>query len=185
MRNDSSAQGEFERWLFLNASSVLLADKAGELLAFPHNQFEISPEALPSHIQVIASRWNVAWAILHISDTATKFIIYRSERVEAQLANTPPCTLCDALGYCAGIEPAQFLVEIAHRWQSTGEIPHEIGIALGYPVKDVLGYMGHGESECTAHCGWRVYGNPKPSLEASQRYLDARNRAARALVAAG
>lgn len=184
LRNDGSEQGELERWLFLNAATVLLADKAGELLSFPHNQFGIDPQELPGRLGVACARWNVAWAILHVSDVATKFIVYHSERVASQLAKTPPCTLCDALGYCAGIEPGEFLAEIAARWQTSGEIPHEVGLALGYPVKDVLGFMGHNELECTAQCGWRVYGNPAPSLEANRRFIAARAHAARALVVA-
>jgi len=177
IRSDASPTAEFERWLFVHAASVLLADKAGELLTFTLGDFGKDEQKIVAHLRDLAPRWSFQFMVLHRTATAVKFILYRSERVGEQLRNTPPCTLCDALGYCAGVEPETFLLEIAHRWQSTGEIPHEVGLALGYPVKDVLGFMGQNGLACTGQCGWRVYGNPAPSLAANQRFHSARVQA--------
>ncbi len=179
IRNDAAPAAEFERWLFVHAASVILSDKAGELLTFSLGDFGKDEARLVAGLHDLAQRWSFEYLILHRTETTIKFIVYHSQRVREQLRATPPCTLCDALGYCAGIEPSAFLVEIANRWQTTGEIPHEVGLALGYPVKDVLGFMGQNDLACTGQCGWRVYGNPAPSLAANQRFQSARVQAMR------
>lgn len=43
------------------------------------------------------------------------------------------------------------------------EFPHEIGVFLGYPLKDVLGFMGECPLELVAIEGWRYYGSKKLS----------------------
>lgn len=157
----------------------MLADKAGELLTFALGAFGMTECDLVLRLAELGARWQVETMVLHTTASTVKFILYRSVRVLEQLRNTPPCTLCDSLGYCVGIEPEAFLNEIALRWQRTGEIPHEVGLALGYPIKDVLGFMGHADLVCTGQCGWRVYGNPAPSLEANRRFHSARVQAMR------
>lgn len=42
---------------------------------------------------------------------------------------------------------------------TNGNIPDEIGIFLGYPLKDVLGFMGYPSLKLTKINGWRVYGD--------------------------
>lgn len=185
LRNDASPEAEFERWLFVHSACVLFADKAGELLAITPGQFDLDAARLDARLGEVGQRWNFDYAILHETDLSIKVIVYRSERVLDQLRKTPPCTLCEKLGYCAGVDPVTFLSEIARRWRESGEIPHEIGLALGYPVKDVLGYMGHNGLACTSQCGWRVYGNPAPSLAANQRFAAARAEAMRQVATLG
>lgn len=153
---------------------MLLSDKSGELITFPLGTFGMDGDELSERLAELGTHWQFESMILHTTDATVKFILYHSDRVREQLRNTPPCTLCDALGYCVGITPSDFLKEIAARWQETGEIPHEVGLALGYPVKDVLGFMGQVALDCTGQCGWRVYGNPAPSLAANQRFHSAR-----------
>jgi hypothetical protein len=46
-----------------------------------------------------------------------------------------------------------------------GKIPDEIGIFLGYPLKDVMGFIGHASLKLTKVNGWRVYGDPRISDE--------------------
>jgi hypothetical protein len=44
------------------------------------------------------------------------------------------------------------------------EFPHEIGLFLGYPPKDVEGFM-HSRDDCLL-CGlWKVYDNPEGAQE--------------------
>jgi len=40
---------------------------------------------------------------------------------------------------------------------------HEIGLFLGYPFKDVLGYIGHPSLKLVEINGWKIYGNDKLS----------------------
>lgn len=57
----------------------------------------------------------------------------------------------------------------------TGSIPDEIGIFLGYPLKDIIGFMGHPSLKLTKVNGWRVYGDPKLSDMKFREFLEAKN----------
>lgn len=172
-------EAALEKWLLIHTAPVIFADKAGELLAIPTTQFPLTRHEITQICERFASDHKVKCRNMPDSGQSYKLIIYAPERVHVQLANTPPCTLCDKLGYCVGIEPEEFLSEVAQRWQQSGDVPHEIGLALGYPVKDVLGFMGLNQLPCTGCFGWRVYGDPTPSRQASHSYQVARTHAER------
>lgn len=54
------------------------------------------------------------------------------------------------------------------------DFPHEIGFFLGYPLKDVLGFMGLAPLSYVKTQGWRVYGDEKLSDEWFEKYQAAR-----------
>ena len=53
------------------------------------------------------------------------------------------------------------------------EFPHEIGIFLGYPLKDVLGFMKRIPFTYVETKGWRIYGDSQSSYEIYDRYQQA------------
>ena len=55
-------------------------------------------------------------------------------------------------------------------------MPHEIGVFLGYPLKDVMGFIGHPSLKLTKVNRWRVYGHTKVSDVISQRILAAKKQ---------
>lgn len=52
--------------------------------------------------------------------------------------------------------------------------PHEVGLFLGYPLKDVLGFMGLAPLPFVKTQGWRVYGDEKLSDDWYEKYQLAR-----------
>ncbi|UNC92975.1 DUF3793 family protein [Candidatus Contubernalis alkaliaceticus] len=59
--------------------------------------------------------------------------------------------------------------------------PHEIGVFLGYPVKDVLGFIGCPTLKLTEIKGWRYYGHRGLSVRTYERFKEAREKAKRIL----
>lgn len=55
------------------------------------------------------------------------------------------------------------------------DFPHEVGVFLGYPLKDVLGFMGILTLPYRETMGWRIYGDEKPSIEVYSKYAQARS----------
>jgi hypothetical protein len=105
-----------------------------------------------------------------------RVIVYDSSAVGKTLSEVP-CGVFDQMGYHWGTGSRQFLEEVGRRWRRREEIPHEIGLALGYPVKDVLGFIGLMSLRHSGMCGWRIYGDPVPSLMVRKRYERARAKA--------
>ena len=170
-------RAEMEKWLFLHAANVLFGRKAGELLTLTTNQFDLNYAEQMACLDAVTSLWGVSCRVLHRNTISTKFIICRMESVQQQLDSVPPCILYDELTYPVNVTAADFLVEVERRWNKTGKIPHEIGLALGYPVKDVLGYMQLQPLPCSGCCGWQVYGEFAPSHRLCQAFVQARHAA--------
>ncbi|MFP4281208.1 MAG: DUF3793 family protein [Opitutales bacterium] len=180
-RNSLSAADEFSRrfdeWLFLNASTVLLSEKTGELLALNRREFALSRADLETRLQHLGERWGFEARVLFESNDLIKFIVYRRDRLQAVLDEAPYCVMVGQLGYSAPLEAERFLAELQERWETDGAIPHEIGVALGYPLDDVFGYMGLLPLPCKGVCGWRVYGCMAESCRRSGAFQNARCQA--------
>jgi hypothetical protein len=169
-------ESEFEKWLFVSIASVLFAGKAGELLMINAEKYGLSVDRLTERISALSGSWGFSFLVICRCDVCVKVVIYDQAKIQETLSQVSEWTF-NKLGYPSDIDPNEFLEEIERRWQNTGEIPHEIGLALGYPVKDVLGYMGLMSSRCTGTCGWRVYGDIAPSLRSGRQYGKAKKQA--------
>jgi len=177
----ASCETLFGEWLFVQVAGVLFAQKAGELLTLPAEQFALPMAQRLTCLDHLATQWGVMCHVLQQNEVSSKVVLYRPALVQHRLHEVPPAILCGTLGYACTITPEAFVSEIGRRWRERGSIPHEIGLALGYPVKDVLGYMGLQPLACTGCCGWRIYGDPAPSFAMSRACQDATRWAVRFL----
>lgn len=68
--------------------------------------------------------------------------------------------------------------------RNRGNFPHELGLLLGYPVEDVLGFVENcGQNYL--YCGyWKVYGNVAKAKEIFSQYLKAKEQMVR-MVSSG
>ncbi len=179
----SGSEPEFQKWLFVHIAGVLFGGKAGELLTIPGDQCGLGYDRQIKVIEKLSAKWNYSYLPLCRSPESAKIVFFRRKKVSEAVASIPPCILEDKLGYSAEMSPEEFLAEIGRRWNESGKIPHEIGVALGYPTEDVLGYMGLLPLECRGTCGWRIYGNPAHSLERCRMFTQARHGAIAFLAA--
>ena len=74
------------------------------------------------------------------------------------------------LGYPSDYDMETYINILINKLHSP-EFPNEIGIFLGYPLKDVLGFMGYGKNELYTTRFWKIYGDPSISYEVSNSFL--------------
>lgn len=83
-------------------------------------------------------------------------------------------------GYSEQMSIEEMLQHLKSRYSNC--CPHEIGIFLGIPLKDVLGYMGLTSAPCT-FCGcWKVYGDPEKSKRIFRAFKRAREKVIQLLL---
>lgn len=172
-----SNEKRFDEWLFLNGSTVLLGEKAGELLSVDPGEFLLARHEMEACLERLGALWDFRFKILRESNGLTKFIIFNEARVQSTLDEVPFCVMGAQLRYAFPLSVDSFLEEVVHRWAGSGALPHEIGVALGYPLDDVFGYMGLLPLQCKGVCGWQVYGCMETSKGLSCAYNEARCRA--------
>jgi len=170
------SESAFEKWLFVGIAGVLFGGKPGELLRINAAKYGLAVDDLTARMSLLSETWGFSFIVVYRCDPYATIVIYNTVMTEKALSEVSEWAL-NELGYPGTVGPEEFLNEIGQRWQNTGKIPHEIGLTLGYPVKDVLGYMGLLSARCTGTCGWRIYGDPAPSLSRGRRYVRAKRQA--------
>ena len=167
----------FDRWLFINAAGVLLGEKTGELLSLDASELGLPDGAIAGLLESRAAEWGFQYRILFVNEISHKLLVYNRTRLQAVLDEAPCCIMQGRLGYASPLGAEEFADELSRRWNRTGQVPHEVGVALGYPLDDVFGFMGLLPLPCQGVCGWRVYGDMKESHRRSCAFNDARCRA--------
>ncbi|WP_131066313.1 DUF3793 family protein, partial [Clostridioides difficile] len=74
------------------------------------------------------------------------------------------------LGYKQNTNVNAYLEHLVDKLKSD-VFPDEIGIFLGYPLKDVIGFMGYSNYEVSMIKYWKVYGDTKQSEDTYSKFL--------------
>lgn len=141
----------------------------------PANLFSCRLSSL-EEVARCAVHWSGQLALCGISirvlklceQTSTALVcVYRQKWLNALLAQAPIRTFLAHAGYADGQNADGMLDQLSLRLCAQQEFPHEIGIFLGYPLEDVVGFIDNKGRNFTC-CGcWKTYGDP---AEAEKRF---------------
>lgn len=84
-------------------------------------------------------------------------------------------------GYVDVEDKESVLDQLAARMGDVG-FPHEIGVFLGYPIKDVAAFMGWVRLPFTCQGPWKIYGDPRESLRLAETFRCCRKKMAERLT---
>ncbi|MBR2742226.1 MAG: DUF3793 family protein [Clostridia bacterium] len=116
--------------------------------------FSLKLETLNSHF----NDKGIFLTILKHSDGNALVYVYRESCLDADLKKRGVGEFLMRCGY-ENADMAYAIERLKERLQTSGGFPHEIGIFLGYPLEDVLGFIKYGGKNCKL-CGyWKVYCN--------------------------
>lgn len=91
---------------------------------------------------------------------ASLIYLYHASWLRQILANADNRDFLSQMGYRLGQSCAGFLEQLSGRLCLTQDFPHEIGVFLGYPLEDVVGFIKNQGRNYT-YCGcWKAYGDP-------------------------
>lgn len=165
---------DFLKWYVELLGPVLLGAKPAEILSFPQNN-ERHMEIF-FKVKELFSRTN---KILHFDvenhGKCKKVFFYHPAALEQTLNDPKNLRFLESLGYPRQDHLEGYVHHLLSKMEG-GRIPDEIGIFLGYPLKDVIGFMGHPALQLTKVDGWRIYGDAKISDQKRQEILAARDR---------
>jgi hypothetical protein len=128
---------------------------------------------------------NLKVLCLRSSEEGKLLLFYAPSLLKRSLQHPAATDFLQKLGYPDVSNLQNTLHELQLRFQhDTSSMPHEIGLFLGYPLKDVAGFMHRDKQTCTGRRLWCFYGDPNPSLELWKRFTACRNRMAERLQSA-
>lgn len=107
-------------------------------------------------------------------------LFYRKEMLEWHVNNKLSLRFLEKMGYSKAITLEQKLQMLKERFQNY--CPHEVGVFLGIPVEDVIGFIMHKGKGYLMCRYWKVYRNPKRAELLFRDYDRARSSVASAVL---
>ena len=107
---------------------------------------------------------------LRFSESRALVYLYRPSKLRSDLQNDAAAALLEQQGYPCTRGCEQCVGQLAKKLRSRQDFPHEIGLFLGYPPEDVLGFMEKGADGCKCVGCWRVYGDEEAARKKFAQY---------------
>ncbi len=133
------------------------------------------------HGRALVAASNLACRELPGRKGGVLLLIYRPESLAELLARPATQAVLTRVGYADPADPVAALEQLAQRLKEE-VFPHEIGVFLGYPLKDVAAFLGWVELPFACQALWRIYGRPERSLALAAAFRDSRCRMAQRLT---
>lgn len=149
--------------------AVILGSKPAEIINVPGSNEEKKLKL--SQIESFFSHCSrVTYRIITTHDGGKRVLFINEKSMEKVLSNKRCVNFLKFVGYSSNYELNEYMDELVFRLQSE-EFPHEIGVFLGYPLKDVLGFMGYGNKELVEIRNWRIYGDKEVSYKVYNSFM--------------
>ena len=155
-----------DRAIIDHASPTLARLKLGNLFNYTiRGDFD----AEFADLRAMLSGKGVALSVLRQTRDKALVYVYRVDELTKTLQDRAIQCLLKSCGYVR-FDVGGALETLKSRLNDADTFPHEIGIFLGYPLEDVLGFIENGGRNCLS-CGcWKVYSNECAALQAFRRY---------------
>ncbi len=161
----------FDELLVFHCAPVLAGIKASNLIALKARDGKAADMLLQKYNAEFAGRGIVFRRICSCSRRYL-VLVYHEEQLKKILLDKGYRACLVAMGYGAHASAEEDLQFLEQRLQEGAGFPHEIGVFLGYPLEDVLGFVFNGGSGCKYMGYWKVYGD----VPAARRIFDAYER---------
>ena len=149
--------------------AVILGSKPAEIINVPGSKEDKKIKL--SQIEAFFSNCSrITYRIITTHDGGKRVLFINEKSMEKVLVNKRCINFLKFVGYPADYELNDYMDELVFRLQSE-EFPHEIGVFLGYPLKDVRGFMGYGKNELVEVKNWRIYGDKEISYEVYNNFM--------------
>jgi hypothetical protein len=161
----------FEQTVIQCASPALCGLKPANLFSIRTEMLEEARDYLSNLKRTINCQGKDILIIQRGSSTKLLFV-YDVKLLSEVLKNYEAIFYLKSKGYPVEDGFISLLEELVRRLTDEREFPHEIGIFLGYPMEDVIGFETFGGRNCLYHGSWAVYSNVERARKQMNLYSD-------------
>ena len=158
---------DFEKMLADYCAPTLAGKKPASLVSFDKNELDL--EKWFSYYQPGMKKRGIYFFELCDCGNRKLVLIYHREFLIKTLEEPNIRSYLYGCGY-ANTELENQLCYLAERVQQCREFPHEIGLFLGYPVADVLGFIQNNGRNYKLSGQWKVYSDEKKAKRLFEHY---------------
>lgn len=157
-----------ERYLIEHCSPTLASLKTANLFKVEFPSKTLLLRQLEEWNRKLETK-GVSVLVLRLQKTSALIYVCRKARLQKELERPDVRWFLSAYGYQnAGVE--QSLAQLRRRIEESGSFPHEIGIFLGYPLGDVVGFIQNAGKNCKCAGCWKVYCNECEAVKCFARF---------------
>lgn len=157
------------KWLVELLAPVLMDSKPAEIISIPN--YDLNKKNKLYEISKYFSECKkINFFIIDKKNKSIKILFVNKIALEKTLKCKKSLNFLKFLGYPIEINVDLYISYLIDKL-NTEIFPDEIGIFLGYPIKDVVGFMGYGNEKSYNTKYWRVYGDSKPSEDIFSKFL--------------
>ena len=164
----------FDLLLAEHGAPVLAGIKTANLITCQRAWYPDLPQMLAAYQRAFAGR-GVCFRILCACDYRFLLLVYRPARLLEDLASREARALLSRYGYPMEEGLDALLDHLSRRTADRAEFPHEIGLFLGYPLCDVLGYIKNRGQNSKLTGWWQVYGDEAEAARLFSRFRKCRD----------
>lgn len=160
----------FEAVLVRQCAPTLAGMKPGSIFCFNHCPLEASRQKVSQWNKQLAPFGLTVQILLERPSSSSVIVfVYRHDHLEQMLSDDAYQSFLAQAGYMR-TNLDGLLEQLACRLRTQPEFPHEIGVFLGYPLRDVIGFIENHGRNFTC-CGfWKSYGDPAEMQACFARY---------------
>ena len=141
------------------------------------NLYPDLPQRLSEYRNAFAAR-EIHFEIVCACSARFLLLVYNKPQLERRMADPQVQHVLRHFAYPVGQPLDVLLRNLKRRIAMSKDFPHEIGLFLGYPIEDVVGFIRYAGKGCKLSCLWKVYGD----AEAASRLFDRLSRVCRAVT---
>ncbi len=110
----------------------------------------------------VCKRLSLEYIALRDTKDSVRVLFYKTRLLEECLNKRSNREFLNKMGYSSTITLEECMDKLRERFECV--CPHEIGIFLGIPLEDVIGFINHKGENCLLCKYWKVYHAPERAL---------------------
>ncbi|MBQ5319781.1 MAG: DUF3793 family protein [Oscillospiraceae bacterium] len=163
-----SENKKFCEKLAFHTAPTLLGIKCGSLISLTTSEFTL--DAQSELFNSKAAVKGLVAKILCSCGSRTLVFVYNEKLMKRRLADPQVQEILTRYGYPENMGIDECLDYLSSRIRGCADFPHEVGVFLGYPTEDVVGFIEN-KGENFKFCGcWKVYGCEEKARRTFENY---------------
>lgn len=161
------------------AAPTVEGQKPSTIINLSRNQRNLY-ELWQRYKNYVAESLAVSFFELRQSEDSILVLIYKTEILRNCLLKKSNLRFLETYGYGKEMSLQGYLERLKCRYSSG--CPHELGVFLGYPINDVIGFIKNQGKKCLLCRYWKVYHNPSRAMCIFNSYDQAKMRMAHTIL---
>ncbi len=158
----------FELKLANHSAPSLLGIKCANLISLNKHEFNIKEQLERFNSKAVKKGLKIKQ--LCSCENRVLIFLYNEKMLSDRLAVAENRDILIRYGYTENMKSDECLKRLSERIGVNGEFPHEIGVFLGYPPEDVIGFIENKGKNFKLCGNWKVYGDVKKAKRVFDNY---------------